>query len=64
MDTLPLPTRHLTAGEVLRFRDKAFHTYFSIPGYLEMVGRKFGDDTERHIREMTVHKLERKHAAA
>ena len=25
VDTLPLPTRHLSAGEVLRFRDQAFH---------------------------------------
>ena len=28
VDTLPLPTRHVSAGEVLRFRDRAFDTYF------------------------------------
>ena len=28
VDTLPLPTRHLSAGDVLRFRDDAFHRYF------------------------------------
>ena len=27
VNTLPLPTRHLSAGEVLRFRDHAFNVY-------------------------------------
>jgi anaerobic magnesium-protoporphyrin IX monomethyl ester cyclase len=59
VDTLPLPTKYLSAGEVLRFRDEAFHTYFSHPRYLEMVQRKFGDATVAHIREMASHRLER-----
>jgi anaerobic magnesium-protoporphyrin IX monomethyl ester cyclase len=63
VNTLPLPTRHLSAGEVLRFRDHAFNVYFSHEPYLEMVRRKFGDDTLAHIREMTSHRLERKYAA-
>ena len=29
VDTLPLPTRHISAGEVLSFRDRAFDTYFT-----------------------------------
>jgi len=64
VDTLPLPTRHLSAGEVLRFRDQAFQRYFNDASYLELIRRKFGDDTVAHIREMTAHKLERKFAAA
>lgn len=64
VDTLPLPTRHLGAGDVLRFRDEAFHKYFTSPSYLEMVRAKFGDDTLAHIREMTAHRLERRFAAA
>lgn len=63
VDTLPLPTRHLSAGEVLRFRDHAFNLYFTDPDYLNMVQQKFGDDTLAHIREMTSHRLERLHAA-
>ena len=63
VDTLPLPTRHLSAGEVLRFRDHAFNVYFNDPGYMALVQRKFGDDTVAHVREMTVHRLERLHAA-
>jgi anaerobic magnesium-protoporphyrin IX monomethyl ester cyclase len=60
--TLPLPTRHLSAGEVLRFRDHAFHVYYSHPRYLEMIREKFGEDTLAHIREMTSHRLERQFA--
>jgi radical SAM superfamily enzyme YgiQ (UPF0313 family) len=62
VDTLPLPTRHVPAGEVLRFRDRAFETYFTHEPYVQMVRRKFGDATVAHIREMTAHKLERKFA--
>jgi len=63
VNTLPLPTRHLSAGEVLRFRDHAFNVYFTHQPYLDMIRRKFGDDTVAHIREMTSHRLERRHAA-
>lgn len=63
VDTLPLPTRHLSAGEVLRFRDHAFTVYFSDPAYIDMVRRTFGEDTVSHIREMASHRLERVHAA-
>jgi radical SAM superfamily enzyme YgiQ (UPF0313 family) len=61
VDTLPLPTKHLPASEVLLFRDHAFHVYFSSLRYLEMVERKFGRDTVAHINEMTSHKLLRQH---
>jgi len=63
VNTLPLPTRHLPAGEVLRFRDRAFNVYFSHPAYLEMVRSKFGPDTLAHITDMTSHTLERKYAS-
>ena len=64
VDTLPLPTRHLSAGDVLRFRDDAFHKYFADDGYLQMIRRKFGEETVDHIREMTSHRLERRYATA
>ena len=62
-DTLPLPTRHLSAGEVLRFRDHAFNVYFSDADYLRLVREKFGDATVAHISEMASHRLERRFAA-
>jgi len=62
VDTLPLPTKHLPASEVLRFRDRAFDRYFTDPGYLAMVHRKFGQATVDHIRDMTSHTLVRNNA--
>jgi anaerobic magnesium-protoporphyrin IX monomethyl ester cyclase len=62
VDTLPLRTKHLTASQVLRFRDEAFQTYFTNPVYLDLVTRRFGVKTAEHIREMVAHKLVRKHA--
>ena len=63
VNTLPLPTRHLPASEVLRFRDRAFHAYFTHAPYLDMIGRKFGAETVAHLRDMTSHRLERTYAA-
>jgi len=63
VDTLPLPTRHLSAGEVLRFRDHAFNVYYTHQPYLDLVERKFGPDTLAHVREMTAHRIERMYAA-
>jgi len=62
VDSLPLPTRSLSAAEVLRFRDHAFQVYFTDPRYLAMVERRFGPATVGHVREMTAHRLVRQHA--
>ncbi|MBI3611409.1 MAG: cobalamin B12-binding domain-containing protein [Nitrospirae bacterium] len=62
VDTLPLPTKYLSASEVLRFRDHAFDVYFKSPNYLEMVGQKFGQETAAHVKKMALHKLARMHA--
>jgi len=64
VDTLPLPTNHMPAGEVIRFRDEAFTSYYTNPKYLEMIGRQFGGETVRHIQQMTKHKLDRDFVAA
>lgn len=58
-DCLPLPTRHLPAREVLRFRDRAFQTYFASPRYLEMVGRTFGPAVRQEISRMAAQPLAR-----
>jgi radical SAM superfamily enzyme YgiQ (UPF0313 family) len=60
IDTLPLPTRHLSAEEVLAFRDAAFDRYFSEPRYLEMVRATFGEATVEEIRAMSGHRLQRR----
>jgi radical SAM superfamily enzyme YgiQ (UPF0313 family) len=58
-DCLPLPTRHLTAREVLGFRDKAFTSYYTNPHYLNMVERRFGREMVEHLRRMTDVPLQR-----
>ena len=61
VDTLPLPTKHISGADVLRFRDHAFQAYFHHPPFLQMIESKFGRETAAHIREMASHKLVRKH---
>jgi radical SAM superfamily enzyme YgiQ (UPF0313 family) len=60
VDSQPLPTRHLSAAQVLEFRDGAFLRYFSHPRYLAMIERQFGPATVQHVREMSSHKLRRR----
>lgn len=62
-ETLPLPTRHISSGEVLSFRDKAFEDYHGSARYLGMIEKKFGAKTVAHIKEMLKLKIKRKFAA-
>jgi radical SAM superfamily enzyme YgiQ (UPF0313 family) len=59
-DCRPLPTDHLSAAEVLKFRDDAFHAYFGGSEYLDMVEGKFGRSTRDHIEEMASRRLKRR----
>lgn len=59
-DTLPLPTKYLSANDVLNFRDNAFKEYFTNPKYLEMIEHKFGIDVVRYIEDMAIHDIHRK----
>lgn len=59
-EMLPLSTRYVSAREVLKFRDDAFHTYFENTDYLNMIGVKFGSKIKSHIHEMTKIRLKRK----
>lgn len=63
-DCRPLDTRYVPAAMVLKFRDYAFNAYFSDPGYLAFVEKKFGVETAAHVRQMTSFKLKRKLLAA
>lgn len=59
-DCLPSRTQHLSAAEVLAFRDKAFHTYFENPNFLSMIDKKFGPTAVQNIKKLTTIKLKRK----
>lgn len=59
-DTKPLPTEMMSAADVLRFRDDAFHEYFANPRYLDFVTQLFGWSTRAHIEQMASQRLRRK----
>lgn len=59
-ESQPLPTKHLTAKEVIEFRDNAFNAYFTHEPYLRLVEDKFGINQRRNLEDMTKIKLKRK----
>ena len=63
VDSLPLATRYLKGQEVLRFRDDAFHKYFSSNNYLGRVEKTFGDGTRKHIEKMASKRLKRNYTS-
>ncbi len=60
-ETFPLATEHVSSGEVLRFRDDAFHAYYTHPRYLAHIEKKFGSQTTQHVQQMTTYRLQRKY---
>lgn len=56
----PMPTKHLSAAEVVKFRDAAWQTYFTNPAYLDLVGRRFGAEARANVEDMTTIRLKRK----
>lgn len=56
----PLPTKYVSAAEVLRFRDEAWQQYFTNPAYLSLVERRFGSLERRNVEDMTKIRLRRK----
>jgi radical SAM superfamily enzyme YgiQ (UPF0313 family) len=59
-DSEPLPTKHLTAAQVLKFRDDAWRTYFTNPKYLSLVESTFGPQQRKNVEAMASIKLKRK----
>ena len=59
-DSEPLPTNHLTAAEVLKFRDEAWQKYFTDPSYLNLVGTRFGEKERENVEDMAKIRLRRK----
>ena len=59
-DCKPLRTKTLSGAEVLKFRDDAWHTYFSHKPFLELVENKFGIQSRQNVEEMSKIRLKRK----
>jgi anaerobic magnesium-protoporphyrin IX monomethyl ester cyclase len=56
----PLPTKHLTSAEVVKFRDDAWQTYFTNPSYLNLLENRFGLTQRQNVEDMAKIKLNRK----
>ena len=59
-ESQPLPTKYLSAADVLRFRDSAWQTYFTNPAYLNLVEHRFGEQEKRNVEEMAKIPLKRR----
>ena len=59
-DYLPLPSRYLTATQLLRMREDVIRDYFTDPSYLAMIERKYGAEARRVVDENGRIKLKRK----
>lgn len=58
--TVPMPTKHLTSAQVLRFRDDAYRIYHTHPKFLQRIEEKFGKESVNNIIKMSNIKLKRK----
>lgn len=56
----PLPSKHLSAKQIVAFRDNAFNEYFTNPKYLDMLEAKFGKATREDMEQITKIKLKRR----
>ena len=59
-ETYPLSNKHLSAAQILKFRDQSFHKYFSDKSYLKRIEDQFGLTAKKHIKNMIGTKLKRK----
>lgn len=59
-ESKPLPTKYLSAADVLKFRDNAWQKYFTNPAYLDLVERRFGLQEKKNIQEMAGVRLKRR----
>lgn len=59
-EAAPMSTKHVSAAEVVKFRDMAWHRYHTDPNFLNLVERKFGPDARAGINDLTKVKLKRR----
>ena len=59
-ESQPLPTKHISAEDVLRFRDDAWQEYFTHEPYLNLVEQRFGLQERRNIEDMSEIRLKRR----
>ncbi len=59
-ETQPLPTKFVSAKDVLKFRDDAFDAYYSNLEYLALLKNTFGNKVRDDVERISAHRLKRK----
>jgi radical SAM superfamily enzyme YgiQ (UPF0313 family) len=59
-EATPMATKYVSAKDVVRFRDNAWHTYHQNPIFLDLIKRKFGEDALNGVQELAKVKLKRR----
>jgi len=59
-ETYPLATKHVSASEVVKFRDDAWETYHLNPKFLGLIEEKYGLESRNNIEELAKVKLKRR----
>ena len=59
-NTQPLPTKHLSAAEILKIRDENYINYHKNEAFLNRIKNKYGIEAMQNILEMTKIRLKRK----
>lgn len=59
-ETIPLPTKKMSAARILQLRDEKFTEYFKRTDFLEKIRFNFGEEAVQNIIEMNKHVLKRK----
>jgi len=56
----PMPTNYVSAKDVLKFRDDAWHKYFENPDFLSLIKDKFGEINMNNVVQQSKIRLKRK----
>jgi anaerobic magnesium-protoporphyrin IX monomethyl ester cyclase len=59
-EAAPMATKHVSAAEVVRFRDMAWNKYHTNPAFLNLIENKFGNQARAGIEELTKIQLKRR----
>ena len=59
-EATPMATKYVSAADVVRFRDKAWHTYHSNPRFLSLIETKYGSSARKGVEDLLAVKLKRR----
>ena len=59
-DTSPLSTKHVSAADVVKFRDEAWKIYHTNPNFLALIEKRFGDEARTGIDNLSKITLRRR----